>query len=266
MVRAPRAQDVQVLGNVIDPINVIEGISLEDLNQTLVGGNLSEKEVKARAGQAADYPGHPRVHHALRARRVHRAGQGHQPRRPRGRGVQALVQQDVERRAVRDDEPGRGVRASPSALTGAEAGLSDECRWALSRLDHAAGATNDAMEKYDFNVATTSVYAFWQYDLCDVFIELVKPVVNGSDEAAKKSTRDVLWTALEEGLRMLHPFMPFVTEELWQRLPRRAGMAKSVMIAPYPTRVATREAAGCERTMAFTLEVVKAMAKQMKVV
>jgi len=251
------------LGNVIDPINVIEGISLEALNQTLVGGNLSEKEVKkAQAGQAADYPeGIPECGtDAMRFALVAYTAQG--------RDINLDVLRVVGYRhwcnkmwnAVRFAmmNLGEGYEPPPSALTGAEAGLSDECRWALSRLDHAAGATNDAMEKYDFNVATTSVYAFWQYDLCDVFIELVKPVVNGSDEAAKKSTRDVLWTALEEGLRMLHPFMPFVTEELWQRLPRRAGMAKSVMIAPYPTRVATREAAGCERTMAFTLEVVKA--------
>jgi valyl-tRNA synthetase len=77
------------------------------------------------------------------------------------------------------------------------------------------------METYDFATATQSVYAFWQYDLCDVFIELMKPVMAQDDAVpgaadAKLATRITLWVCLETGLRLLHPFMPFVTEELWQ--------------------------------------------------
>lgn len=82
------------------------------------------------------------------------------------------------------------------------------------------------MEGYDFSVATQRVYSFWQYDLCDVFIELMKPVMAFDDSnpklaAAKQATRDTLWMCLDTGLRLLHPFMPFVTEELWQRLPKQ---------------------------------------------
>lgn len=77
------------------------------------------------------------------------------------------------------------------------------------------------METYDFSTATQRLYSFWQYDLCDVFIELMKPVMNLDDAdpgatAAKLATRNTLWVCLEAGLRLLHPFMPFVTEELWQ--------------------------------------------------
>lgn len=79
---------------------------------------------------------------------------------------------------------------------------------------------------YDFSTATQRAYSWWQYDLCDVFIELMKPVM-GRDEAAdpaaaadKAATRAALCAALDAGLRLLHPFMPFVTEELWQRLPK----------------------------------------------
>lgn len=84
-----------------------------------------------------------------------------------------------------------------------------------------------ALECYDFATATQRLYAFWQYELCDVFIELMKPVMaldeaaNAAAAAVKDATRQTLWVALESGLRLLHPFMPFVTEELWQRLPRR---------------------------------------------
>lgn len=79
---------------------------------------------------------------------------------------------------------------------------------------------------YDFATATQRAYSWWQYELCDVFIELMKPVM-ARDEAAdpaaaadKAATRAALCMALDAGLRLLHPFMPFVTEELWQRLPK----------------------------------------------
>jgi valyl-tRNA synthetase len=82
------------------------------------------------------------------------------------------------------------------------------------------------MEVYDFATATQRSYSWWQYELCDVFIELMKPVM-ARDEAAdpaaaadKAATRAALCAALDAGLRLLHPFMPFVTEELWQRLPK----------------------------------------------
>ena len=81
------------------------------------------------------------------------------------------------------------------------------------------------MEGYEFANATQRLYAFWQYDVCDVFIELMKPVMALDDTsspaaaAAKLATRNTLWTCLESGLRLLHPFMPFVTEELWQVWP-----------------------------------------------
>jgi valyl-tRNA synthetase len=131
-------------------------------------------------------------------------------------------------------------------------------RWALSRLNHAVKMTVDAMETYDFNNATQGVYAFWQYDLCDVFIELMKPVMFGTDEAAKKATRDTLWACLDAGLRLLHPFMPFVTEELWQRLPRRkCEAAPSIMVADYPAHIPSRTDDGVEADMAVAQDIIK---------
>jgi hypothetical protein len=107
------------------------------------------------------------------------------------------------------------------------------------------------------------VYNFWQYELCDVFIELMKPVIALDDAApgaaaAKRATRDTLWVCLETGLRLLHPFMPFVTEELWQRLPRRPGQAQapSIMVADYPAPVEGWSDEGAEADMAYLLLVV----------
>jgi valyl-tRNA synthetase len=132
------------------------------------------------------------------------------------------------------------------------------CRWILSRLSAASAAVVKGMHVYDFATATQSIYSWWQYDLCDVFIELAKPAITGADDAARAATRDTLWVCLETGLRLLHPFMPFVTEELWQRLPRRPGQeaAPSIMVAQYPAAVPEWADPGVEADMAYLLTVV----------
>lgn len=94
---------------------------------------------------------------------------------------------------------------------------------------------NTGLEEYDFAKATTAIYSFFLYDLCDNYLEMSKPVFEDKSSAAAKASQAVLHTCLEQGFRLLHPFMPFVTEELWQRLARSAGDADSIMIAPYPT-------------------------------
>jgi valyl-tRNA synthetase len=252
------------LGNVIDPLHVIEGITLSDLNETLTGGNLEEKEVKkAQEGQAQDYPdGIPECGtDAMRFALVAYTAQG--------RDINLDVLRVVGYRhwcnklwnAIRFAimNLGDGYEPPETPLTSATPGLPPASKWALHRLNTAVKTTVDAMEVYDFANATTGVYAFWQYDVCDVFIELMKPVMNGTDEVAKKATRDTLWTCLDAGLRLLHPFMPFVTEELWQRLPRRAAeTAPSIMVADYPAFTDDRTDNAVEESMAVAQEIVKA--------
>lgn len=117
------------------------------------------------------------------------------------------------------------------------------CKWILSVLVKAVTKTVSSLEAYNFSDAATAVYSWWQYQLCDVFIEVIKPYFAGNDPrfASERSfARDTLWLCLDNGLRLLHPFMPFVTEELWQRLPSPEGDYKrpaSIMISEYPTVV-----------------------------
>ena len=107
--------------------------------------------------------------------------------------------------------------------------------------------------------ATNAVYNFWLYELCDVYIvrhvissvvelagrqrmriqEAMKPMTDPSAPARTRiSAQQTLYTCLDHGLRLLHPFMPFVTEELWQRLPRRPNDATpSIMVSRYPINV-----------------------------
>ena len=251
------------LGNVIDPLNVIEGISLADLHKSLEGGNLEEKEVKkAQAGQTQDYPdGIPECGtDAMRFALVAYTAQG--------RDINLDVLRVVGYRhwcnkmwnATRFAMMNLGEGYAPPEAPLTSEGLPAASRWALARLNAAVKTVIEAMEKYDFCAATTAVYAFWQYDLCDVFIELMKPVVQGTDEKEKKATRDTLWTCLDAGLRLLHPFMPFVTEELWQRLPRRkAETAPSIMVADYPVDMPSRDDATVEADMSTSQDIVKAV-------
>lgn len=109
-------------------------------------------------------------------------------------------------------------------------------RWILSRLAVATEACNAGFEVYDFPQITTAIYNFWLYELCDVYLEALKPVFQGEDPEAKVISSEVLLTCLHSGLRLLHPFMPFLTEELYQRLPRRSttNLVPSICVESYP--------------------------------
>ena len=88
-------------------------------------------------------------------------------------------------------------------------------------------------------MATQCVYDFWLYELCDIYIEAMKPLSSETaEESVRRSAQDTLYTCLDLGLRMLHPFMPFVTEELWQRLPRRPeDKTISIAVSAFPESV-----------------------------
>lgn len=80
------------------------------------------------------------------------------------------------------------------------------------------------------------LYDFWLKELADIYIEAIKPVMKGTDEEAKKAARNALFTCLDYGLKLLHPTMPYLTEELFQRLPhRKDSKPESICIAAFPS-------------------------------
>jgi len=101
-------------------------------------------------------------------------------------------------------------------------------RWILSRLQKTVSTVTEALEKYEFNVAAKSMYEFFWNEFCDWYIESAKPRLNGE---SRKTTQNVLVTVLDSSLKLLHPFMPFLAEELWQNLPTTG---ESITIAPWP--------------------------------
>ncbi|HYO46726.1 MAG TPA: valine--tRNA ligase [Gemmatimonadota bacterium] len=112
-----------------------------------------------------------------------------------------------------------------------EAGLEPPDRWILHRLDETSATVDRALAAFRMNDAAQAVYDFLWHDYCDWYIEWSKPRLDGPRGDV---VRGVLLTALERSLRLLHPFMPFVTEELWQQLPAALRDADSIMIAPWP--------------------------------
>ena len=109
------------------------------------------------------------------------------------------------------------------------------------------------------------LYDFWLKELADVYIEAIKPVMKGTDEEAKKAARNTLFRCLDSGLRLLHPTMPYLTEELFQRLPHREGPTRpeSICIAPYPTKQVTFAAENVEDKLNQVMNAVKAFRSQL---
>lgn len=108
--------------------------------------------------------------------------------------------------------------------------LALEDKWILSRFNALAEGVTDALEKYELGMAVQKLYDFIWDVFCDWYIEIAKIRLNGSDEAAKQTVKAVLVYVMSNTLKLLHPFMPFITEEIWQALPHTG---ESIMIAEW---------------------------------
>ncbi len=137
-------------------------------------------------------------------------------------------------------------------------------RWIVSRLNRAARDLNAAINAYEFHGAVQTLYHFFWDDFCDWYIELAKAEVTAEqDSAARTEARTRLLTVLEHALRLLHPFMPYITEELWQRLPGEkplhaayAGAPPTVMLTAYPEGAANLVDEAAESEMQAIIELI----------
>jgi valyl-tRNA synthetase len=130
-------------------------------------------------------------------------------------------------------------------------------RWIRSRLAATVRDVRRALRQYRFNDAAGAVYQFLWHEYCDWYLEIAKLALYGTDDPARRRrTQHALVTVLETTLRLLHPFMPFITEELWQRLPHEG---ESIMIAPYPRPVGRDRDLAAERDMGTVMQVVTAI-------
>ena len=128
-------------------------------------------------------------------------------------------------------------------------------RWILSRSSRVAEAVGSRLEDYRFDEACRELYSFFWGELCDWYIEMAKPVLHGDVE--RPAVGDVLLSVLDRSLRLLHPVMPHLTEELWQRLPGvHEQHGETIVRAAYPQSVPEWEDVELEQQMAALIEVV----------
>ena len=168
-----------------------------------------------------------------------------------------------------DAEAARG-RALPSADTHSAKTVED--RWIQSRLNRLIGNVSRLMEHFQFGEAGWQIYDFLWSEFCDWYIEIAKirlrdmgSAVPTDGDSSGDSPLSLLATTLEKSLRLLHPFMPFVTEELWQRLSERVAgssqMSDSLAIAPYPTAHEDLLDPQAERAMNATIDIIRSVRK-----
>ncbi|WVR05099.1 valine-tRNA ligase [Kwoniella sp. DSM 27419] len=261
------------LGNVIDPLDVITGQNLQKLHNDLRMGNLPEKEiVKAEDGQKKLFPkGIPQCGtDALRFTLCNYTSGGRDINMDIGRveGYRkfcnklwnatkfCLFRMDlVDLNGVRQEST---FVPNASGLPTGKEGLVE--KWLFQKLNIASANVSKALEAREFADATNAAYQYFLNDLCDVFIEATKPLFEANTDPAEKiSAQNTLYTCLEGGLKLLHPFMPYVTEDLWQRLPRRQGdSCESIMVASFPEWISEQEFPEAAAEFDLVVECIKA--------
>ena len=157
-------------------------------------------------------------------------------------------------RAIESGSIARAADGTPLAPVASDMTLAD--RWILSKLERLTADIEDLFANYQLGEAGRRIYEFLWSEYCDWYIESTKVVLNGEDEAAKTTARQTLVYILERSLRLLHPFMPFLTEELWQHLPHSGD---SIMVAPWPEADETRIDAQAVNEYEFMMEAVRAV-------
>lgn len=249
------------LGNVIDPLEVINGAALKDLEKKITNANLPPKEMKrAISDQREDYPkGIPECGaDALRIGLLAYMTQGGDINLDVARviGYRNFCNKLWNATRFALGNLGNDFSFSTDALHAAILRGEVLDLWILSRLNAATAAINREFNSCNLGDAVSTAYRFWMNELCGIYLEGLKPIMKGNDEDKKTAAKHVLYECLSAGIRMLHPMMPYVTEELYQRL---AGPSdpESICIAPYPTESSDRDFPSAERALDVVTKVVQ---------
>jgi len=152
-----------------------------------------------------------------------------------------------------------GSTAGKSAAQPASDASASE-RWIRSRLGATIAAVDAAFREHRYDFAASALYEFTWHEFCDWYLEIVKPVLQTQDEAARQGAQRTLLAVFETLLRLLHPLMPFITEEIWLRVAPLAGVSgESIMLAPWPTAALFPADAAAEAEMRWVMQVVLAI-------
>ena len=207
------------LGNGIDPVDVINQYGADALRFTLVTGNSP--------GNDARYSDEKVAASRNFANKIWNAAR--------------FIHMNIDGHSV------------PCALPET---LSLEDQWIVSRFNTVTKEVTENLDKFELGMAVSKLYDFIWDDFCDWYIELAKRPLTGGDEAAAQNTRQVLVWVLTNTLALLHPFMPFVTEEIWQSLPHQG---KALIVAPWPEYEEGRAFPQAEAEMKKVMELITAV-------
>lgn len=223
-------------GNVIDPLDMIDGISLEDLLEKRTG-NMMQPQLaeKIRKRTEKQFPNgiEPHGTDALRFTLAALASTGRDINwdMKRLEGYRNFCNKlwNASRFVLMNTED------QDCGLNGGEMVLSLADRWILAEFNQTVKAYREAFDTYRFDMAAGILYEFTWNQFCDWYLELAKPVMNGGSEAELRGTRHTLVTVLEALLRLAHPIIPFITETIWQRVKQLKGIeADTIMLQAMP--------------------------------
>ncbi|HWE15604.1 MAG TPA: valine--tRNA ligase [Hyphomicrobiaceae bacterium] len=230
LVRDERGQKMsKTKGNVMDPLDIVDGIDLDRLIQKRVDGLMDKKEApRVTRETRKDYPGGIAAYgaDALRFTLAAMAAQG--------RDIKLSIKAVEGYRnfatklwnATRFAEMNGCVRQDDFDPRKVKETVN---RWIAGEVERTTGAVTAGIEGYKFNEAAGAVYEFTWGTFCDWYLELTKPVLEAGSEAAKAETRATTAWALDQIMKLLHPFMPFITEELWARRTETRGERETLL-------------------------------------
>jgi valyl-tRNA synthetase len=228
----------KVKGNVINPLDIIERFGTDATRFTLAAMAAPGTDIAFSESRTDGYRAFAnKIWNAARFMfmNVDRIEPGLRPLDPSAPGA-----------------GGRSARLSTSAFT-----LED--RWILSRFNRVTADVNAALETYRFHEAANRIYDFFWGDFCDWYLELIKPRLNldeGSDTGAARAAGANLVTLFDASLRLLHPVMPFITEEIWHAIYEGKPPLKSIALAAYPQADETQIDLAAETEMAILQDLI----------
>jgi valyl-tRNA synthetase len=247
---AERQKMSKTKGNVLDPIEVIEQYGTDATRFTLASMAAPGTDIAFSESRTAGYRNFAnKIWNAARFMfmNVERIDAGLRP----GTADHPSPQ------TARSGDPGGGGRRYVG-IAGFQASLLED-RWILSRLNRAARDVNESLQTYRFDEAANRIYDFFWAEFCDWYIELIKPRLNveeGADTGPARVACANLVNLFEASLRLLHPVMPFITEEIWHAIYDGKPPLKSIALAAYPAADEKQVDLGAETEMAILQDLI----------